>query len=791
MTDVTARPPVAVELTNADGSANVYVTADPSLNRITLEVSAASGADVGLAAGTPVAYESLPTGQSAVYVYFDGLLSNAEIEAMDLAAAGWTSGTFLDPASTLQYLVIAPDVDVALAGGDTLDFSLTNVLVAEQPTSGTATVALAGATGISQDDADLTLFVNLANPPQPHDQVLDVEIGFHEATVYTGQSSELVLHLINKGQQPLVPGGCADWDPRTTPTFQLRVLYGDKAGDLAPLGNAGSISGAIANAYGNAWKPVQPQTQSPERYWQMQPDRDGGGTVLGTDEQATIEFSFSGIEASLPPGLGSAITVTYVSWTGVPGYMDGAVAMPVTKKAGPSIASFSADPAVVPYGATAVQTTLGWCAADADGVTFDVPGVPPSEEFGLCGSGPLESAITAPAGAPLTVTAYKDLDAGPITASATIVLPQVTRIDVPFSGDGLPRCALPPTGHTAYLFGTLGTSCSEIDLVTMEVARVWDIATIVKAPLQVSGVLRACCAADRSRLHVAATASDSARTPWLLEIDPAGPTLLAQVSLGTPPSDTTVVGASLATGPDAKTVYVSTLASIWTGDVQDFAAYQLLVVDLASSAVTATYPWAGIDAGGPIVGVGAGGRVFVDSGFGLGVVETVGGFRVASYLGLASTDQILPCPIGLLTADQRTIYSCGLIITANDTTQEVADVVVAVVHIDPASGALSLARQIPLGLQMRIMDDVLTSALTQFTGGITALSRDEKTLYLVMLANSIGVVTVPSGIAEVWPCTQEDFAASPLGTGLQPDVVYAMQPDALSAITLTPRPEPA
>jgi len=798
MTDVKAQPPVIAALQNGDGTANIYVTQDPTVNQLTLTLTAAPGLDVQLPAGSPVAYGTLPSGQSAVYLFFEGLLANAEIEQIDFTAPGWTANTFTDPNSTLQYLVIAPNTAVTLTSGSPLTFRLTNVLVAEQPTSGTGDVDLAGATGISPDDADASLFINIANPPQPKNKVLDadvVAIGIDNASLYTGQPDTLVLHLINQTDQALVPGGSNAWGP-TPPTFTLTVLYGDQVGDLTALGNAHDINGTIANSYGNVWKPPANQDQGDKRSWQMQPDKNGGGTVLGSGAQATIEFAFSPIDVTLPAGLDEAFTVAYLSWSGVPGYNDGSLGIPITKRAGPSIATFTANPGVFGYGGTSLETMLTWVAANADSVTFDVPGVSPAQTFHQSGTGPLKHPVTVPVGTKLGITAYKTIEAtrpdladDQISASETLVLPEVKRTDVPVQLQNLPVFVIAPSGVSGYVLDYGGTTCTEIDLSAMQITRTWDMAGAVKSPLQVRGVLGATVSPDGSRIHAVAI-DESTYDPWLLSLDPVGATVTAQVNLATLQSNQQATSASVAPSPDGTSVYVSFQVTTSTPSVISTAPYALQVIDVANYTVATTFPWGNSPAAGMISATDRGGRLILDVAEGMAVVETggEGGVRVTSQLGLVSDYQLYPLPPSLPTADRSTAYVVALDLTTYDKDTQNAELALAVVDIDPATGALSFGRKVPLGLISNAEADVFVEMLVAWGGGTNALSRDETTVYFLDVPSSIGVITLADMSVQTWGCDPQAFVGYPFATGPQAGVVYVMQvkPMALSAISVGP-----
>lgn len=370
MTDLdVATAAVTAALKNADGTQNIYITTDPTVNALTVTISNVQDHDIVFPAGTPACDERLPSGQSAIYFYFGGFLDNADIAVIPLTAKGWTKGTFTG-SDSLQYLVIAPDKQVKLPPGDTLTFQLGHVVLAHgKPGSGNGSIWLNGATGVTPLQSQVQLYLNVANPPQPGKRTLDVDVDINfddPAEVYTGKPQQLTLHLINTLQTALVPGGTPFWNG-VTPEFQLTLVYGDKAGALTSVADAANIVVNPFDEYGNVWQPPERDGQSTSPYWILRPDPNGGGTVLGTGQQgaAAIEFAVTGIKATLPAGLDHAISVAYLSWRNVPGYNDGSKALAIMKRASMQVLSFSTIPSQIDYNQ---EITLDWRAVGGDGV---------------------------------------------------------------------------------------------------------------------------------------------------------------------------------------------------------------------------------------------------------------------------------------------------------------------------------------------------------------------------------------------------------------------------------------
>lgn len=777
-------PAVMAGLVNADGTGNIYITGNPSLNKLTLSLRVAADEAVGFPAGKPLPYGSLPSGASAIYVFFDGLLANGEVAAIDLSAGGWSSATFVDPASTLGYLVLAPDAEVRVAGGGVLDLRLDNVLVAESPASGTATVSLAGATGITAEQGDVSLFVNIADPPKPTDQPLDLEIGFAEPTVYTGHDADLVLHLINPGDGPLVPGGAGSWGAQP-PTFQLTLVYGEGPGALSTLADANGISGEIADSYGNVWKPVAAHRQGERPYWTMQPDPGGGGTVLGSGGQATIEFRFSGIRTALPEGLDSAITLAYVSWSSVPGFRDGARALPITKRHGPEIATFYADPAIVPFGQSTVQTTLTWQADHADEVSFDVPGVPTAELFKTCGRGPLDGGIAASLGAPLKVTAFKRVTGAAgvadaqLTATRTITVGGVLRSEIT-TGVATQHGSLlviPSRGRVAYLFFAGEPRFAAVDLTTRKASPPTDLGKVVKSPLTVQRTLCVLSSPDGATLYVVVAADD--QTAWLLELSIASGAVVRQSPLGAVTGPDLKIGPiSLVSAPDGKTLYASTMVMRFLSSGQSSGwvpePYEALVIDAQTGAVTARYPWVATDPlAGPFVGVlGDGPRLLCLGRQAVSILDLTSGIAVDATLNLSDA-KLAVLIDAVLAPDRRRAYVPVLdLSTAHEDT---VDLALLVIDVDPAHRSLTLARRVEVG-RTETLGSAIVAAFEFSIGNWTALSADGGTVCCALPPGAVATIAT-SGQEEdarVWPCsTNSDFTPIVVATAGDSSTIYA------------------
>jgi hypothetical protein len=360
---------LTVDWRNYDDTATIYLDDGPDPgqpNLITIEVDDTLAGPVTFPAGTPAAYGQLPEGRSAIYVFFNGLLSAAEVTAAQLSAPGWNAAAYTD-ADGLGYLVIAPGHDTVLPAGGKLAISLTGLVADGSPASGYVTLTISGASGLTVAQAEVQVPVKVTHRPKPANQPLDLLVGFAGRThVVTGdtQDNTLVLYLTNPGPQPLVPGGSGSWGS-TPPTFQLSFVCGTGPGALTTTQAAAQISVDLGATYGNVWKPVQRHSQGPRPYWTMQPSAAGGGEVLGVGEHATVTFDITGIVSTLPQGL----TYAHLDYTGIPGYDDGTFAIELRKVDSVTVTALTADPPSIARASAPVPVTLGFTVENTAYVT--------------------------------------------------------------------------------------------------------------------------------------------------------------------------------------------------------------------------------------------------------------------------------------------------------------------------------------------------------------------------------------------------------------------------------------
>ena len=597
-----------------------------------------------------------------------------------------------------------------------------------------------------------------------------MEIGFDQpAVVYTGQSQSLTLHLVNKGQADLVPGGYDTWQG-VTPTFQLTLVCGDGPGALTTAEDAKDIHMNISNTYGNFWQQAsRPPNRAP--YWIMQPNPNGGGTVLGTGEHATIEFAVTDIKATLSEGLDHAIAVAYVSWHDIPGYQDGSKALLITKRPGPQVASFTAQPHVAAPGAA---TVLTWDAVHADGVRFDAPQVPPAQIFWRSGTGPIEGGIHAPPGTTVTLIAYKDISADRVaahgktvrsgddvlTATAQLRITGVSRTDVSAGIGPLGAIVIPARSTRAFLFqkdpgsgGEPQTKTAILDLATHAVTGTLDLNSLIPSKGGTVRIEDAVPSPDGSTIHVLAASFDL-QEYYILPLNVSATAYGKPVSLGN-------LGAWIEPGPrllatpDGKTVYASRYGG--TGSY----VYQL---DAATYQTKGSWTWRPERLNGFAVAVAcnADGSVLLMSGMtGPAVIDVAGGFTEKASRDIPAVREPLVGP-----GATRAYYLCA------SQPYPTRGSLVAV-DVDLSRGTLRPAHE----TRLELVPDIAHPF---------ALSPDATTLYLLTGADTVTTFDTATFAATPYPCGLDgDFAPLVMVSGAQPKLLYSTAGgDTVSIITL-------
>ena len=288
----------------------VLFTGDGASNTLTVTLENGGDAPLPLSQGPAASY-------AAVSIFFGSLLAPGQAEGLHVDAAQWdshwddghrcwqltpdTPGLELDPATSLT---------IAITGWPAFPTTTHGQLTVQWTNFGTAKGALpfvvmvlrsAGAAARLRDDVTL----ELAEPPA-------VAVGDSPTT--------LTLRLANAKPEPLVSPG-APGHPRFTLLLACLPEPSDQTLTTCSLAQAAQL--APRAPYAGLWQAgvVDDQTSPPS--WPLTPL-----TPQVLDASAAVDFELSQLKIPAPPGQGPL----YLMYTGVTGYDDGYLRLPIDKQ---------------------------------------------------------------------------------------------------------------------------------------------------------------------------------------------------------------------------------------------------------------------------------------------------------------------------------------------------------------------------------------------------------------------------------------------------------------------------
>jgi hypothetical protein len=352
----TSGPGLGFALANAMGAPVVYITADPSINTLTLTITNQTGKALTLKGGAPVPEgEITSAGPTSLYLTLGDLLTTDQFKAMQISAPGWQVQLM---SGDITNWALTPQTDQALADKSSVTVTITHLTVSGQPRPGKLTLDYYNVPTVPDDSWQQTLIVQTP-PSQPHDLALDVEfMGGHD--VYVSQDSAnpilntLILSIANPSPAtPLVPTN-VPWGANA-PVFFLSFVYGTNHGygALTTTSLGQTIEVAPIGQTADTWAAEKVESQGGP-YWRLTPQQH---EVLGTQAGGRVGFTISHIITEFDPE--TLPTSLYLQWANVPGYNDGYTSLGIVKALPtPGILSFlSLTPEIVPAG---TPVSLAW-----------------------------------------------------------------------------------------------------------------------------------------------------------------------------------------------------------------------------------------------------------------------------------------------------------------------------------------------------------------------------------------------------------------------------------------------
>ncbi|MEA2720549.1 MAG: hypothetical protein QOJ39_2413 [Candidatus Eremiobacteraeota bacterium] len=352
---------IKVEILNATGGTSVVTG---QANTVMLRLTNATGAAVPVQASAPA--DPVTGTAFAVLAFFDAFYAAGQGSPADLqvAAPGWSAAYF--PNAEFPAWAIASDTDFAWADGAPVTFTVKNFVPTVKPTTYYLTFNVDNVNGGSEA---VQIPVAVQNPPSGRDLSKTVSLTVKNASITItktpsdAQPNTLVLRLANTDpNNSLVPPG-TQWPG--TPSFTLSFVYGQQPGAYALATSTGAADWGAGVSAPAQWDVVKNDGPT----WSFNPIQQTNDVILGTGNNAWVEFTVSSIVTTFLPGP----TLLYLQYTSIPGFTDGSLAIPLDKEyALMSIGEFVINTNQFTVDGDAPATGyLNWKVANADLVELE------------------------------------------------------------------------------------------------------------------------------------------------------------------------------------------------------------------------------------------------------------------------------------------------------------------------------------------------------------------------------------------------------------------------------------
>ncbi|MCU0436023.1 MAG: phage tail protein [Bacteroidia bacterium] len=330
-------------LTASDGSSILLLGTPAASNKLIITLTNVSGSTAQIQQGPQQnSFATFPLNQSAVQLYFNGLLSASVVSGITLTdTPNWTLQICSD-AQAGPFLNLMPQIPVALTAGESVTLTLTFPQISGVTTDGYFTCRYLNMVTDTTETASQQMFISLRYPPRSaggSSSSAEIPLQFEAvgSNVVYNQGYYNVLHfrITNTGGDPLAPAGISSTQ-NPPPQFTLNFIESSNTNQIGALTDntkAGNFDVETTQSYGNYLK-IHKQSSTSPQLWIIAEDTSLSGTtgtVIGTGVSANFEFSVSGIISYMPVGFTTAV----LSYSGFPGYPDGQLVADIQIKTPP------------------------------------------------------------------------------------------------------------------------------------------------------------------------------------------------------------------------------------------------------------------------------------------------------------------------------------------------------------------------------------------------------------------------------------------------------------------------
>lgn len=361
---------LAVQLGNAPGAPEtIYLSEEKGANKLTLSTTLSAEATFTEAKPVLKAEASKAKG-SLLYLDLRGLkLSAKELEGLEVSGKGWAS--LIDPAG---YVCLAPEETFTQKANAPIEVKIEGLAMSKPPAGGSVQLYLVvfRVPGVTSGNTGLPwAFKSLLAPPPSGEANLHEAITLSVPEIYVvsakgdyaGYGNNLSFTL-SPGDKPLsVKAG-------SETKFELTFVYA-AADDPEGYGALCTTEQALetklkAGQNAQGWH-ITPPKDAQNPAWVLQPPE--GKPIVSA--QGVVNFLISELKTELRPGP----TLMFLTYSGVPGYENGAYIRLLEKVGHATIDSFTItpNPAVLKEGSAKVK--LQWKASNATAVSISGVGV--------------------------------------------------------------------------------------------------------------------------------------------------------------------------------------------------------------------------------------------------------------------------------------------------------------------------------------------------------------------------------------------------------------------------------
>lgn len=362
MQDTQTFPQLSFSLSNPGQDNTIYVTTDPTVNKLVFRVKTNKDNTV-FSSGQLVPPTDAPTATGSI-LYLD--LSTLQIPEADFSKIVCSSTDWDYALYPNSIIGLVPTKDITLnQGSDTVEIKIENLVLPTPPSSPNVNLSVSyyRVSPITIGNLAQLSFFKVLLQAAPEDKkdlhnAIDCILTTPPIIVNTvrdyPQVDNSITFAFKPGSNPVVVKA----GPKTT--FTVSFVYAPSAPGYGALTTPQSARDNIVVAQGenaSGWS-VTPNTDAQNPCWILQPP--ANAEIVGTGAGAIVSFYITEIMTSFQPGS----TLMYVQYQDVPGFNDGSDYMTLTKI--PHVVinnlTITPNPSVIKNGEASV--TISWNAKD-------------------------------------------------------------------------------------------------------------------------------------------------------------------------------------------------------------------------------------------------------------------------------------------------------------------------------------------------------------------------------------------------------------------------------------------